>query len=91
VIAAPDARRGETVKAIVRLRRGSRDDSASLLAWCREHMASYKAPRIVQIVDALPKSPTGKIAWRELQEQEARIASHTPLQHATPVHREPSP
>ncbi|MDM0103463.1 long-chain-fatty-acid--CoA ligase [Variovorax sp. J22R24] len=75
VIAAPDARRGETVKAIVTLRRGSGDDSASLLAWCREHMATYKAPRIVQIVDELPKSPTGKIAWRELQEQEARAAS----------------
>ena len=91
VIAAPDARRGETVKAIVRLRGGSRDDGASLLAWCREHMASYKAPRIVQIVDALPKSPTGKIAWRELQEQEARIASRTPPQHATPADREPTP
>ncbi|MDM0072294.1 long-chain-fatty-acid--CoA ligase [Variovorax sp. J31P207] len=77
VIAAPDARRGETVKAVVTLRRGSSDDGASLLAWCREHMAAYKAPRIVQIVDELPKSPTGKIAWRELQEQEARAASPT--------------
>jgi acyl-CoA synthetase (AMP-forming)/AMP-acid ligase II len=74
VIAAPDARRGETVKAMVTLRAGSQDDSASLLAWCREHMAAYKAPRIVQIVDALPKSATGKIAWRELQEQETRTA-----------------
>ncbi|QFZ84027.1 AMP-binding protein [Variovorax paradoxus] len=72
VIAAPDARRGETVKAVVTLRDGCSDDSASLLAWCREHMAAYKAPRIVQIVDALPKSATGKIAWRELQEREAR-------------------
>ena len=75
VIAAPDARRGETVKAIVMLRRDSREDSASLLAWCRENMAVYKAPRIVQIVDALPKSATGKTAWRELQEQEARAAA----------------
>lgn len=75
VIASPDERRGETVKAVVTLRRGSKDDSASLLAWCRKHMATYKAPRIVQIVDALPKNATGKIAWRELQEQEARVAS----------------
>ncbi|HSV57995.1 MAG TPA: long-chain-fatty-acid--CoA ligase [Variovorax sp.] len=67
VIAAPDVRRGETVKAVVTLRGGSREDSASLLAWCREHMAAYKVPRIVQIVEALPKSATGKIAWRELQ------------------------
>jgi acyl-CoA synthetase (AMP-forming)/AMP-acid ligase II len=74
VIAAPDERRGETVKAVVALRAGSGEDGASLLAWCREHMATYKAPRIVQIVDALPKNATGKIAWRELQEQEARAA-----------------
>ncbi|MEJ8858233.1 long-chain-fatty-acid--CoA ligase [Variovorax robiniae] len=74
VIASPDKRRGETVKAVVALRAGSVEDSASLLAWCREHMATYKAPRIVQIVDALPKNATGKIAWRELQEQEAHDA-----------------
>ncbi|MEJ8847546.1 long-chain-fatty-acid--CoA ligase [Variovorax rhizosphaerae] len=74
VIGSPDKRRGETVKAVVALRVGSEEDSASLLAWCREHMATYKAPRIVQIVDALPKNATGKIAWRELQEQEARDA-----------------
>lgn len=70
VIASPDTRRGETVKAVVTLRAGSIEDSTSLLAWCREHMAAYKAPRIVEIVDQLPKSATGKIAWRELQELE---------------------
>jgi long-chain acyl-CoA synthetase len=75
VIAAPDPRRGETVKAIVTLRPSSGEDSDSLLAWCRDHMATYKSPRIVQIVDQLPKSATGKIAWRELQEREARAAS----------------
>lgn len=74
VIASPDIRRGETVKAVVALRQGSQEDGTSLLAWCREHMAAYKAPRTVQIVAALPKSATGKIAWRELQEQEARNA-----------------
>jgi long-chain acyl-CoA synthetase len=86
VIASPDARRGETVKAVVTLRTGSKDDSASLLAWCREHMATYKAPRIVQIVDALPKNATGKIAWRELQAQEARAASPAPQRLAAPAH-----
>ncbi|MEJ8821050.1 long-chain-fatty-acid--CoA ligase [Variovorax humicola] len=82
VIAAPDTRRGETVKAVVTLRRGSTEDSASLLAWCREHMATYKAPRIVQIVSALPKNATGKIAWRELQEQEALAGSAAPQKTA---------
>jgi fatty-acyl-CoA synthase/long-chain acyl-CoA synthetase len=40
------------------------------MAWCREHMAAYKVPRIVDVVDALPKSATGKILWRALQERE---------------------
>jgi long-chain acyl-CoA synthetase len=70
VIASPDERRGETVKAVISLRAGATDTSEDILAWCKEHMATYKAPRIVQIVGSLPKGATGKIAWRELQEQE---------------------
>jgi long-chain acyl-CoA synthetase len=70
VIAAPDTRRGETVKAVVSLRTGATDSSEDILAWCRDNMATYKAPRIVQIVDSLPKMATGKIAWRDLQQQE---------------------
>ena len=38
--------------------------------WAHQHMAAYKAPRIVQFVDHLPKSGTGKVMWRQLQEQE---------------------
>ena len=72
VIASPDERRGENVKAVVTLRAGCTDDVDSLLAWCRAHMAAYKAPRILQLVDSLPKSATGKTAWRELQESERR-------------------
>jgi len=76
VIAAADPHRGETVKAIVTLKPGFELGSEELLAWCRENMAVYKAPRLAQIVDSLPKNATGKIAWRELQEQEmARRAS----------------
>ncbi len=75
VIAAPDPHRGETVKAVVTLKPGAMLDSEQLLAWCREHMATYKAPRLAEIVESLPKSATGKIAWRELQEQEMARAS----------------
>jgi len=70
VIASPDAHRGETVKAVVCLKPGSHVSSAEILAWCRETMATYKAPRIVEIIDSLPRSATGKIAWRELQDRE---------------------
>ncbi|QFZ84012.1 AMP-binding protein [Variovorax paradoxus] len=73
VIASRDERRGETVKAVVVLRADARDtNEADILAWCRETMASYKAPRLVAIVDRLPRSATGKVAWRELQDAEMR-------------------
>jgi fatty-acyl-CoA synthase len=73
VIGTQDAHRGETVKAVVALRpewRG-RIDAQAIIDWCRENMAAYKIPRIVEFVDALPKSGAGKIMWRELQDREA--------------------
>ncbi|PWC41141.1 long-chain fatty acid--CoA ligase [Azospirillum sp. TSO22-1] len=72
VIASPDARRGETVKACVILR-DSHSGSVGeedIIAWCRANMAAYKCPSRVEIRDALPRSATGKLQWRELQEQE---------------------
>jgi fatty-acyl-CoA synthase len=41
-----------------------------IVAWAREHMAAYKVPKIVEFVDALPKSGSGKVMWRLLQDQE---------------------
>ncbi|GMG93704.1 long-chain fatty acid--CoA ligase [Cupriavidus metallidurans] len=76
VIAARDEHRGETVKAVVALRPESRGtpeaDAERIMAWCRERLAAYKVPRIVEFVDALPKSATGKIQWRALQEHAMR-------------------
>ena len=72
VIAAKDARRGETVKALVVLRpewRGKIAEQA-LIDWCHENMAAFKAPRILTFVESLPKSGSGKIQWRELQDRE---------------------
>ena len=72
VVSAPDPRRGETVKAFVVLKSESKGKIAAeqLIEWAREHMAAYKVPRLVEFVDALPRSGTGKIQWRLLQEQE---------------------
>jgi fatty-acyl-CoA synthase len=77
IIAAKDAYRGETVKAVVVLRAEAKGatDAEDIIAWAREHMAAYKVPRIVQFVDALPKSGSGKVMWRLLQEQENNAAS----------------
>ncbi len=72
IIAAKDAYRGETVKAVVVLRPEARGCTAEedIIAWAREHMAAYKVPRQVQFVEALPKSGSGKIMWRLLQDLE---------------------
>jgi acyl-CoA synthetase (AMP-forming)/AMP-acid ligase II len=61
VIAAPDESRGETVKAIVALKPGSDVTGNDILVWCRAHMATYKAPRLIAIVDSLPKSATSLV------------------------------
>ncbi|CAN7308128.1 long-chain fatty acid--CoA ligase [Acidovorax sp. LjRoot117] len=74
IIAAKDSYRGETVKAVVVLRASHKDTTTEqqIIDWCRENMAVYKVPRIVQFVSALPKSGSGKVMWRALQEQEAQ-------------------
>jgi fatty-acyl-CoA synthase len=73
IIAARDAYRGETVKAVVVLRAASRGQVSAddITAWSREHMAAYKVPRLVEFVDNLPKSGAGKVMWRLLQDEEA--------------------
>lgn len=71
IIASPDAKRGETVKAVVVKAQGHEDlTEQAILAWCQEAMSAYKCPKSVEFVQSLPKSPTGKIMWRALQELE---------------------
>ncbi len=73
VIATHDAYRGESVKAVVVLRasHAGQVSEQDIIDWCHQNMAVYKAPRQVQFVDALPKSGSGKVMWRSLQEQES--------------------
>jgi fatty-acyl-CoA synthase len=73
VIGARDAYRGETVKAVVVLKAAAKGTSSSdIIDWAREKMAAFKVPRVVEFVDHLPKTATGKILWRQLQEEEYR-------------------
>jgi fatty-acyl-CoA synthase len=79
VIGYHDAHRGESVKALVVPRSGVQADAEHIIAWAREHMAAYKVPHAVEFVDNLPKTATGKVQWRALQEQEnarAHAAAH---------------
>lgn len=71
VVAAKDDYRGETVKSFV-VKRSSHPDltEQEIMDWCREQMSAYKVPRIIEFVDALPKSASGKVLWRVLQESD---------------------
>ncbi len=79
IIASPDARRGETVKICVVLRPEARGKigAEEILEWARGQMAAYKAPRKLEFLDALPRSGSGKIQWRSLQDQEFQTGSGT--------------
>lgn len=72
VISAPDGYRGETVKALVALHDEAKGSVASddIVAWGRQQMASYKAPRAIEFVESLPRSESNKINWRLLQDAE---------------------
>ncbi|HQT72300.1 MAG TPA: AMP-binding protein [Acidiphilium sp.] len=67
VVGIADAYRGETVKAVISLRPGTQVTQEEIVAFCKERMAAYKYPRLVEIIDDLPKTVTGKILRRELR------------------------
>jgi fatty-acyl-CoA synthase len=70
VVGFRDPQRGESVKLVAVLRSSESIGAEELIAWARQHMAAYKVPHRVEFVEALPKSATGKVQWRELQEKE---------------------
>jgi acyl-CoA synthetase (AMP-forming)/AMP-acid ligase II len=67
VIGVPDARWGEAVKAIIVRTHGTEVTAEELIAFARERIAGYKLPKSIDFVDALPRTPTGKILKRELR------------------------
>jgi acyl-CoA synthetase (AMP-forming)/AMP-acid ligase II len=67
VIGVPDEQWGEVPKAIVVPAPGATIDAGSLLAYCREHVASFKCPKSVDVLDELPRNPTGKVLKKELR------------------------
>lgn len=76
VISSKDSYRGETVKAVVVVKKshlGIKENE--IIDWCKTQVSSYKVPRVVKFVDALPKSASGKVMWRTLQETELREIS----------------
>ena len=76
VISSPDSKRGETVKALIVLRPEYRTRvcERDISQWSRQVMSAYKAPKIIEFVDDLPKAGSGKVLWRVLQERELNVA-----------------
>jgi long-chain acyl-CoA synthetase len=69
VIGVPDPKRGETVKAYIVLKENETASENEILTYCREQLAAYKVPKIVEFRSDLPKSMIGKILRRELREE----------------------
>ncbi len=69
VFGIPHPQKGEVVKAAVVLKEGAAVTGEEIIDYCREHLANYKVPAVIDLVDELPKSATGKILKRVLREQ----------------------
>jgi acyl-CoA synthetase (AMP-forming)/AMP-acid ligase II len=69
VIGVPDEKWGEAVKAVIVLKRDRIVSADEIIAYTKQRIASYKAPKSVDFVDALPKNSTGKVLKKELRER----------------------
>ena len=77
IISSIDPYRGETVKAVVVLKDPAKQDGMeeNIMNWCKQRMAAYKYPRVIEFTEALPKTGSGKVQWRMLQEQDRKKSS----------------
>ena len=67
VIGVPDSKWGEAIKAVVALVPGASATEEELIRFCKDNIASYKKPKSVDFIEALPKNNYGKILKRELR------------------------
>jgi acyl-CoA synthetase (AMP-forming)/AMP-acid ligase II len=69
VIGVPDETWGEAIKAIVALKEGQKATEEEIISFCKRYLASYKKPKSIEFVDAIPKNPYGKVLKRDLREK----------------------
>jgi acyl-CoA synthetase (AMP-forming)/AMP-acid ligase II len=77
VVGVPDERMGEVGYAYVVAAPGTSPDPAALVAWAKENMANYKAPRFIEMIDALPLNASGKVLKFELRQNAAAAIGGT--------------
>ena len=75
VVGMPDERMGEVGAAFVVTRPGTGLTAEELISWARDHMANFKAPRYVELVDGLPMNASMKVVKAELRERAARAVA----------------
>jgi len=75
VIGVPDERWGEAVKALVVTRPSAATSASDLVDFARERLAGYKLPRSIDFVDALPRTPSGKVLKHELRSRYRSVAT----------------
>ena len=67
VIGVPDDKWGESVKALIVASADGAPEPADVIAWARDRIAAYKAPKSIEFIEALPRNPSGKVLRRELR------------------------
>jgi len=70
VVGVPDAKSGEMVKAFIQLKPGETATEEELMAFCKENMAGYKRPRVIEFREEVPVSNVGKVLRRVLRDEE---------------------
>ena len=76
VVGMPDANRGQALKAVVIPKIGEEISKRELMKFCRERLASFKLPKVIEFRDSLPRSRTGKVAKRELKAVEEGLKKY---------------
>jgi long-chain acyl-CoA synthetase len=84
VVGVPDEHFGEEVAAVLALAPGAVFDREAFRAWAKERLSAYKVPRLFQVLDTLPKGPTGKILKRAIDTDAVRDASAAAASESTP-------
>ena len=69
-VGVPDEYRGETLKAFIVLKQGETATGKEIIDFCKEKLAPYKVPKLVEFRDSLPQSAVGKVLRKELRSEE---------------------